>query len=110
MVHSWRCDQTARQPAQESGAALAEQQTAPELLAALRAYVITSRRQMLRSIVQEAQARGELALQADTDLAVAQLIGSYYALAIAGEPMPPDWPQRVVDQVLAGIAARQPTQ
>ncbi len=37
-------------------------------------------------------------------LVVAQLIGSYYALAIAGMPIPPDWPERTVDQVFAGIA------
>ncbi len=93
------------------GAALAEERTTPKLLAALREHVVTSRRGMLRSILQTAQARGELAPHTDIDLAVAQFIGSYYALAIAGNPIPPDWPQRVVDQVLRGIApADQPTQ
>ena len=86
------------------GTALAEERTTPELLAALREYVVGSRRQMLRSILQEAQSRNELAPLVDIDLAVAQLIGSYYAFAIAGDPVLPDWPQRVVDQVLAGIS------
>jgi AcrR family transcriptional regulator len=85
------------------GAALAEQHTTPNLLAVLRERVVASRRQMLRSILEEARLRGELAPDVDIDLAVAQLIGSYYALAIAGEPVPSDWPERVVDQVLAGI-------
>jgi AcrR family transcriptional regulator len=85
------------------GAALAEEHTAPELLAALREHVVTSRRQMLRSILQQARSRNELAPLVDIDLAVAQLIGSYYAFSIAGDPIPSDWPERVVDQVLAGI-------
>jgi AcrR family transcriptional regulator len=85
------------------GAALAEQHTTPNLLAVLREHVVTSRRQMLRSILEEARSRGELAPDADIDLAMAQLIGSYYALAIAGEPIPSDWPERVIDQVFAGI-------
>lgn len=34
---------------------------------------------------------------------VAQLIGSYDALAIAGASIPADWPVRVVAQVLTGI-------
>jgi AcrR family transcriptional regulator len=89
------------------GAALAEEHTTPELLTALREQVVASRRQMIRSILQEAQARGELAPGVDgvdIELVVAQLIGSYYALAIAGMPIPPDWPERTVDQVFAGIA------
>jgi AcrR family transcriptional regulator len=86
------------------GTALAEERTTPELLVALREYVVGSRRQMLRSILQGAQSHNELAPQVDIELAVAQLIGSYYAFAIAGNPIPPDWSQRVVDQVLAGIS------
>jgi AcrR family transcriptional regulator len=85
------------------GTALAEEHTTPDLLTVLREYVVGSRRQMIRSILQEAQSRNELAPVADVDLAVAQLVGSYYALSIAGEPIPPDWPERVVDQVFAGI-------
>ncbi len=86
------------------GTALAEEHTAPELLKVLREQVVGTRRRMIRSILQEAQTRNELAPQVDIELVVAQLIGSYYALAIAGDPIPPDWPERVVDQVLAGIA------
>ena len=85
------------------GTALAEERTTPELLAALRAHVIGSRRQMLRAILQQAQSRDELAPHVDIDLAVTQFVGSYYALTIAGEPVPADWAERVVDQVLAGL-------
>jgi hypothetical protein len=85
------------------GAMLAEEHTTPELLMVFREQVVASRRQMLRSILQQAQSRHELAPLVDVNLVVAQLIGSYYALAIAGEPILPDWPERVVDQVFAGI-------
>ncbi len=85
------------------GAMLAEEHTTPELLTVFREEVVVSRRQMLRSILQQAQSRHELAPLVDINLVVAQLIGSYYALAIAGEPILPDWPERVVDQVFSGI-------
>jgi AcrR family transcriptional regulator len=90
------------------GAALAEEHAVPELLAALREQVVGSRRQMLRSILQQAQSRQELAPEVDIDLAVTQLVGSYYASAIAGDPILPDWSERLVDQVLAGIAKERP--
>lgn len=85
------------------GSMLAEEHTTPELLTVFRQQVVASRRQMLRSILQQAQSRHELAPLVDINLVVAQLIGSYYALSIAGEPILPDWPERVVDQVFAGI-------
>ena len=92
------------------GTALAEARTTPELLATLREKVIASRRQMLRSILLEAQSRHELTPQIDIDLAVAQLLGSYYALAIAGDPIPLDWPERMVDQVLTGLLSQVPSE
>lgn len=87
------------------GAALAEEHTTPELLTALREHVVASRRQSLRTILQQAQSHHKLEPQVDVDLAVAQLVGSYYAFSIAGDPIPPNWPERVVDQVFAGISA-----
>jgi AcrR family transcriptional regulator len=87
------------------GAALAEEHTAPELLAALREHVVASRRQMLRSLLQQAQSRDELVPLVDIDLAVAQLVGSYYAFSIAGDLIPPNWSERIVDQVLTGIVS-----
>ena len=85
------------------GAMLAEEHTTPELLTVFREQVVASRWRMIRSILQQARSLHELAPLVDINLVVAQLIGSYYALAIAGEPILSDWPERVVDQVLAGI-------
>lgn len=88
------------------GTMLAEAHATPELLTIFRERVVRTRRQMLRVILQSAQARTELAPTVDIELVVAQLIGSYYALAIAGEPVPDDWPERIVAQVLAGIRSQ----
>lgn len=85
------------------GTALAEAETTPELLASLREHVVGTRREALRAILQRARARGELAAGVDIELAVAQLIGSYYALAIDGKAIAQDWAERVVGQVFAGI-------
>jgi AcrR family transcriptional regulator len=85
------------------GSALAEEHATPELLATLREHIIRSRREMLHTILYKAQTRNELSPQANIELAVSQLIGSYYALAIAGDPIPPDWPELLVDQVLNGL-------
>lgn len=85
------------------GTMLAEARATPELLTVFREHVVVTRRQMLRTILQDACTRAELAPEVDIELVVAQLIGSYYALAIAGEPIPEDWPTRVVAQVLTGI-------
>lgn len=85
------------------GSALAEERATPELLATLREHIVRSRREMLHALLHEAQTRNELAPQAHIELAVSQLVGSYYALAIAGDPIPPDWPELLVDQVLSGL-------
>jgi hypothetical protein len=85
------------------GVTQAEERTTPELLAVHHEPVVASRRHMLRSILQQAQSRNELAPLVDIDLAVAPPIGSYYAFSIVSDPILPDWPQRVVDQVLVGI-------
>ena len=85
------------------GTVLAEVRATPELLVVFRQHVTASRREMIRSILWAAQSRSELAPQVDIDLVIAQLIGSYYAIAIAGDPLPPDWPERIVNQVFTGI-------
>ncbi len=85
------------------GVTQAEERTTPELLAVHRESVVASRRHMLRSILQQAQSCNELAPLVDIDLAVVLPIGSYYAFSIVSDPILPDWPQRVVDQVLVGI-------
>jgi hypothetical protein len=87
------------------GTVLAEQNHTPELLERFREHVVRLRRQMLRSVLERAQARGELRADADFDTAVAMLIGSYYAHYLAGRPIPRDWPQTAVELVLRSVVS-----
>jgi AcrR family transcriptional regulator len=88
------------------GALLAEEQAMPDLLALYRSEVVQPRHALIRAVLLTAQARGELRPDVDLDLAVAQLLGSYYTLYIEGTPIPADWPERISAQVLDGL--RQP--
>jgi AcrR family transcriptional regulator len=82
------------------GTVLAEEHHTPELLAHFREHVVRPRRRMLRSVLEQAQARGELRADADLDTAVAMLIGSYYAHYLAGAPIARNWPEQAVRLIL----------
>ena len=86
------------------GTVLAEEHHNPELLAQFREHVVEPRRRMLRSVLERAQGRGELAAGADLESAVNALVGSYYAGYLAGTKTPRDWPQRAVELILDGLA------
>jgi AcrR family transcriptional regulator len=85
------------------GTLLAEERHTPELLALFRRRIVGPRRKMLRDIFVDARRRGELRPGADVEAAVNLLIGSYYARYLTGEPIPANWPRRIVATVLAGI-------
>jgi AcrR family transcriptional regulator len=84
------------------GAVLAEERTLPQLLALFRAKIVAPRRAGLKAILAAAQARRELPATADLDAAVNLLVGSFYARYLAGDGIPKDWPERVVDTLLGG--------
>jgi len=85
------------------GTVLAEEHHTPDLFAQFRKYLVEPRRQMLRGVLERAQARGELSTDADVETAVNALIGSFYARYLAGGRIPRDWPQRAVAVVLDGL-------
>jgi AcrR family transcriptional regulator len=85
------------------GTMLAEEYETPELLASFREYLVYPRRQAIRTILERARDHGELASDADLELAGNMLIGAYYAQYIAGAPFPGDWAERVVDVVLGTL-------
>lgn len=85
------------------GTVLAEEHEHPELLAAFREYLVAPRRRALRAILNQAVARGELAVTADVGLAVNLLVGAYYAQYLANIPFSEQWSAEVVDTVLAGL-------
>lgn len=86
------------------GTVLAEEEHAPRLIELFRERIVSTRRTMLRTVLERAAARGELQPEADLDAAVAMLVGSFYARYLAGQAIKPDWPTRVVAMVWPGLA------
>jgi AcrR family transcriptional regulator len=75
--------------------------TAADAAARYRARVIAPRRARLRAILERAAEQGAIDGDADLEVAVTMLTGSWYARCLAGEREPDDWPRRV-----AGLAWR----
>jgi AcrR family transcriptional regulator len=75
--------------------------TAPDAAARYQARVIAPRRTRLRAILERAAAEGAIDGDADLEVAVTMLTGSWYARCLAGDREPDDWPRRV-----AGLAWR----
>lgn len=69
--------------------------TDARLRALYRERIVAPRRARLRAILERARSAGLVAADADVDVVVAMLTGSWYATALAGEPHPDDWPRRV---------------
>jgi AcrR family transcriptional regulator len=69
--------------------------TDARLRALYRERIVAPRRARLRAILERARSSGLIAADADVDVVVAMLTGSWYATALAGEPHPDDWPHRV---------------
>lgn len=89
------------------GTVLAEEHQHPELLDQFRDHVVTPRRLLLRSVLEAADERRELAPETDLDAAVNMLIGSYYAGYLAGGSVSADWPERTVDAVLPSMLEKR---
>lgn len=66
-----------------------------EAAARYRARVIAPRRARLRAIFERAAAQGLIDGDADLDVAVTMLTGSWYARCLAGEAEPRAWPRRI---------------
>jgi AcrR family transcriptional regulator len=83
--------------------------TAQDAAARYRARVIAPRRARLRAILERAAAQGAIDGNADLDVAVTMLTGSWYARCLAGDREPDDWPHRVAAlawRALGGAARR----
>lgn len=87
------------------GVCLAEEEHVPDLIEALRAGSLRPGRRLLRDALADAQARGEVAADADLDAAVELAVGAYYARYLAGEEFADDWEHRIADAVLRSVRA-----
>jgi AcrR family transcriptional regulator len=80
----------------------------PTALAMHRQRVVAPRRAYGRSLLETAQARGELAADADLDLALQMLTGSVLFRRVSGDRVAPGWARRAVDAVWVGMGPRPP--
>jgi AcrR family transcriptional regulator len=68
--------------------------TAPEARARYQARVVAPRRARIRAILERAAQLQMIDADADLEVAVSLCTGSWYALALAGQPAPRNWPAR----------------
>jgi AcrR family transcriptional regulator len=85
------------------GALLAEQTHTPELLDLFRERVLRPRRALIRRVLERARDRGEIKEDADLDIAVSMLIGSYYAEYITGRDISDGWIEQMITIFWSGI-------
>lgn len=85
------------------GTVLAEEHATPELLALFRERLVRPRRRQLRAVLSAAHDGGELRPEADLDVAVAALVGAFYARYLAGDPLGGTFVGGLVDTVLDGM-------
>ncbi len=107
-TYRWAVDEFA---APEARAAipglLAEIGSAPELRRLIRAVAIESEYDRVRVLLRRAQARGEISVAADLDLAIDAFIGTALArVTVIDHPLDHDFGDRLVDLILNGIAER----
>lgn len=88
------------------GTVLAEEHETPELLELYRALIVRPRRHMIRQVLLEASARGEVADNLDLESVTSALIGSYYATYLENGSVDRAWPERAVATVMAGLLPR----
>jgi AcrR family transcriptional regulator len=77
----------------------------PTALAMHRERVVAPRRAYARSLLESAQAGGELAADADLDVALHMLAGSVLFRRVSGERAAPGWARRAVDAIWAGMGS-----
>jgi AcrR family transcriptional regulator len=80
-----------------------------EAAAHYRSQVIAPRRARLRAILERAAAEGLIDGDADLDVAVTMLTGSWYARCLAGAPEPRDWPRRIARLAWRAVGGVPPT-
>lgn len=83
--------------------------TEADVRARYQARVVAPRRRRLRSILEWAQQLGMVDTDADLEVAVTMCTGSWYARALAGDPPPQRWPERVAALVWRSAGGRPPT-
>ena len=71
-----------------------QENTDPQARDRYRTQVIHPRRRRIMAIFEAAQSLGLIDEDADLTIAVTMCTGAWYGRALAGEPVPPEWPAR----------------
>jgi len=83
--------------------------TDPTVQERYRAQVVAPRRRRIRAILHQAVLLGLIDSDADLEVAVTLGTGSWYARALAGDPVPADWPARTAALVWRAVGGDPPT-
>jgi AcrR family transcriptional regulator len=89
-------------------ATMLQEGTDPDLVAHYRERIVDPRRVRLRAILERGVRAGLLREDADLDLAVSTLTGSWYGYAVAGTPPPRDWALRLASHTWAALVRDRP--
>lgn len=73
-----------------------------------RAEIIAPRRRRIREILELAGRLELIDPEADLEVAVTLGTGSWYARALAGDPVPPEWPARTAALVWRAVGGTAP--
>lgn len=82
--------------------------TDPDLVRLFRERVVSPRRDRLRSILERGRAVGELDEDADIEVGLTMLTGSWYANALAGAAVPRRWAERTARLVWRALGGTPP--
>jgi AcrR family transcriptional regulator len=86
---------------------LGEGEKYPQLMARYKETVAEPRRELLRAVLRRGIATGELRADTDVEIAVLALTGTVLAREKAAtRPLGGEFPARIVDELLLGLAAR----
>jgi AcrR family transcriptional regulator len=88
---------------------VAEERDAPELIERFRERLISPSRDQARAVLARAKERGEVRPDADPELVLDMLAGSYFTRHLAGVGVPPDTAERLVDELWRGIGVSRPS-
>ncbi|HEV2373708.1 MAG TPA: TetR/AcrR family transcriptional regulator [Streptosporangiaceae bacterium] len=77
------------------------------LMARYRETVVEPRREVFRTVLRRGAATGELRADTDLDAALFMLVGAVVVRS-KHDSIPPDYPERVVDELLRGLTPRDP--
>jgi AcrR family transcriptional regulator len=77
----------------------------PDALSLHRQRVVEPRMAYAKSLLVRAVELGQLAAEADLDLALQMLMGSVFSRRVAGQPSEPGWAVRAVDTIWTGMGS-----